>query len=175
MGGPNEAYGLMYFKPGWKTGEPTLRIISSQTGLREEFGTAQEPKLVKCTDGEQGRIMLEVRNAGDEVFPFSECDLQHQKRLADRLEVSRTYERKLKRMRREVGLPAAEKRRDKACDQYWKAYHKIFATPATTPPDLILKLKAYDEVDESYEAEGKLIRDLHRLVNSPKITQAQAA
>ncbi|MGB9390590.1 MAG: hypothetical protein WCB70_11490 [Xanthobacteraceae bacterium] len=174
-GGPNEADGLVYWV---KDREPPYfkRYIFSGW-LKGKLEAASEPKFTKITGSKNGReeiCTIIERSKEDGPFPFTEEQLALRDRLAARLELSRRYERKLKRMKRQIGLAAAERNRDNACDRQVKLNNKILDVPTMSRRDLAIKLAIYKDYQEDIGAE-EILRDVERLVREPEFLSNLAA
>jgi len=106
------------------------------------------------------------RKENEEPFPFTEEDVALQERLRARMELSRRYERKMKRVSHEIGLTAAERRRDRACSRQVKIDNKIIRIPASSRRDLAVKLEIFDHYERDMGAD-EIVRDVRRLIVMP--------
>lgn len=167
-GGPNEADGLAYWVDDREP--PYFKKYIFSGWLKDKVQSASEPKFDKVTKSKNGRETIHTiigRSRDDEPFPFSEEQLALRDRLAARLELSRRYERKLKRMKRQIGLAAAEKKRDAMCARQVELYNEILDMPVTTRRDLAIKFAIYKDYREDIGAE-EILRDVERLVRQPE-------
>jgi hypothetical protein len=174
-GGPNEPDGLAYWVEGREP--PYFKKYIFSGWLKDKVQSASEPKFNKVTKSKNGRETIHTivgRSRDDEPFPFTEEQLARRDRLAARLELSRRYERKLKRMKRQIGLAAAEKKRDAMCARQVDLYNEILDMPATTRRDLAIKLAIYKDYQEDIGAED-ILRDVERWVRQPEFLSHLAA
>ena len=115
----NDADGLEYWEKNNREPPYFKRYIFSGW-IEGKLEQACEPKFSKSKFEEldDGFVCtVTERKKDQEPFAFTEKELALQERLRARLELSRRYERKMKRVSGEIGLTAAERRRDRACDR----------------------------------------------------------
>jgi hypothetical protein len=138
---------------------------------------ASEPKFVELSEWENPphtRVLtLWQRNENGEPFAFTEKELALQERLRARLELSQHYERKMKRVKRDIGLAAAERKRDRVCSRQVNIENRILGMPAMTPRDFA-KIKIYEHHDR-YIGADEIVRDVQRLVKWGEVRAAFAA
>jgi hypothetical protein len=94
-----------------------------------------------------------------------------QERLRARLQLSRHYERKMKRVKRDIGLAAAERTRDRVCSRQVNIENRILGMPAMTPRDFAIKIKIYEHHDR-YIGADEIVRDVQRLVKWGEVRAA---
>ena len=111
-------------------------------------------------------ITLQERSKDDGPFAFTEEELALQERLRARLELSRRYERKMKRVKRDIGLAAAERKRDRVCSRQVNIQNRILRMPAATRRDLAIKVKIFEHYDDGNGAD-EIVRDVRRLIVMP--------
>jgi hypothetical protein len=174
-GGPNEADGLAYWVEDREP--PYFKHYIFSGWLEGKLEAANEPKFDKVIKSENGREVIRTlieRRRDDEPFPFTEEQLALRDRLATRLDLSRRYERKLKRMKQQIGLAAAERKRDSACDHQARLYNKILEMPVVSRRDLAIKLAISKDYGDDVGAE-EIVRDVERLVRQPEFLSHLAA
>lgn len=166
-GGKNEADGLAYWVKDREP--PYFKKYIFSGWIESKIEEASEPKFEKIVEYHNGReqvLTIISRSRGDAPFPFTDEQLALRDRLAARLELSRRYERKLKRVKKEIGLAAAEKKRDATCARQVDLDNKIVRMPATARRDLGIKLTIYKEYCTDM-GEQEIMRDLERLTKHP--------
>jgi hypothetical protein len=99
---------------GCDTADARMRVVANQWERR------------RCTDGlVRAQVPSDVHGAKEEA---------RRDGLAARLELSKKYERKIKRVRREIGLSALERHSNKLGDRRYDLDGRILNTPATSRP-----------------------------------------
>jgi hypothetical protein len=82
--------------------------------------------------------------------------------------------RELTKGRRDIGLAAAERKRDRARSRQVNIENRILGMPATTPRDFAVKVKIYEYHNRDIGAD-EIVRDVQRLVESGEVRAAFAA
>jgi hypothetical protein len=161
--GREPIYFKRYIFSGWIEGklESARKPITSRSKF-EEYPDGSFALISNKSPSEQ------------EPFPFTSEELALQDRLAKRLELSRSYESEMERVSRKIGLTAAERWRDDACDRQCKFEWKILAAPVESYGDLAIKLKIYRFHQEEIGGDD-IVRDVKRLVRRKPASEALAA
>jgi hypothetical protein len=122
-----------------------------------------EPTNIEKTmvDGCQAFV---VRN---EPVPLPPAKVGLKERLTSRLELSKKYERKIKRVKSKIGLTAADKKLEKLTKQQLDLEDQIMSSPCTTRSDFAAKLAIYDfHGCDGVDAES-IIQDFRRAIEVP--------
>jgi len=169
----NDADGLKFEGKG----EPWhLKKYIHSRHIERVLKAACEPKFLRTKiEGKvPGTLVVtwQERSKDEGPFAFTEEDVALQERLRARMELSRRYERKMKRVSHEIGLTAAERRRDRACSRQVKIDNKIIRIPASSRRDLAIKIEIFDHYERDMGAD-EIVRDVRRLIVMPDELRAR--
>lgn len=157
----NEADGLKYWGGSDRAPHTLHRYIWSRQ---------IESKLANVTPSD---VEATISAAGDRVFvmhpeplPLSQEQLALRERLKARLEFSRAYERKIKRVSRKIGLSPLEKKIDRLIKAQNKLDHQILSLSPMTASDFEVKIAIWREWGGEAWVAGEIISDLEGLIDA---------
>ncbi len=154
----NDADGLKY--PGVR--EPHTLHHYIWSGEIERKLKAVGPDYVKVKKS-HGRKVITMF---DKPLGMSKNALALRDRLAARLKLSQSYERKIARLKKKIGLRQVEDKLDKLIDQQDALEHLIISSPASARCDFAIKLAIVKRFDGTYGTD-EVLRDMQRLVDAP--------
>ena len=156
----NDVDGLKYFAPDREPHTLHHWIWPRQI----EFALAS----IRQIDVEEGTVdgcrALILRN---EALPLTEKQIACRDRLAARLELSRQYQHKIKRVQGKIGLTAINRKIDRLLKLEGSLADRILAIRATTRSDFAAKIAIYEQYAGDGRASDSLVRDLQRMIAIP--------